>query len=104
MNSNAFRLNYPNISINDLTLPPAASKEVKLLLNNENSQGELDSFPYHIDCALKVMDDVYVFKVPCSLSIGMLPNVAVSVEEYKEIVSSSQNSKKQEVLANKLPL
>lgn len=95
MNSNAFRLNYGNISINDLTLPPGASKEVKLLLNNENSQGELDSFPYHIDCALKVLDDVYVFKVPCSLSIGMLPNVTVSVDEYKETVSNPQNNKKQ---------
>jgi hypothetical protein len=95
MNSNAFCLNYGAISINNLTLPPGASKEVKLQLNNENAQSELDSFPYHIDCALKVMDDVYVFKVPCSLSIGMLPNSTVTVEEYKEIVSSPQNSKKQ---------
>lgn len=39
MNSNAFRLSYGNISINDLTLPPGASREVKLILNNENSQG-----------------------------------------------------------------
>jgi hypothetical protein len=104
MNANAFRLNYGTIVINDLTLPPGASKEVKLPLNNENNQGELDSFPYHIDCALKVLDDVFVFKVPCSLSIGMLPDVTVSVDEYKEIVSSPQNNKKQEVLANKLPL
>ena len=34
MNSNAFRLNYGNISINDLILAPGASKEVKLVLNN----------------------------------------------------------------------
>jgi hypothetical protein len=104
MNSNAFRLNYGNISINDLTLAPGASKEVKLLLNNENSQGELDSFPYHIDCALKVLEDVYVFKIPCSLSIGMLPGVTVAVDEYKEIVSNPQNHKRQEVLPNKLGL
>lgn len=51
-----------------------------------------------------MLDDVYVFKVPCSLSIGMLPNVTVSVDEYKEIVSNPQNNKKQEVLANKLSL
>jgi len=51
-----------------------------------------------------VLDDVYVFKVPCSLSIGMLPGVTVTVDEYKEIVSSPQNHKRQEVLANKLAL
>jgi hypothetical protein len=83
MNANAFSLNYPNITINDIALGPGQSKEIKLELNFENSQGELDSFPYHIDCALKVLDDVYVFKIPCSLSIGMLPNVAMSIEEYK---------------------
>lgn len=77
---------------------------MKLQLNNDNNQGELESFPYYIDCALKVLDDVFVFKVPCSLSIGMLPGASVSVEEYKEIVSSPQNSKKQDVLVNKLPL
>jgi Leucine-rich repeat (LRR) protein len=104
MNSNAFKLSYGNISINDLTLPPGASKEVKLLLNNDNSLSELESFPYYIDCALKVLDDVYVFKVPCSLSVGMLPNATISVEEYKETVSDPQNNKKQDVLTNKLPL
>lgn len=50
------------------------------------------------------MDDVYVFKIPCSLSIGMLPNMTMSIEEYKEIVSNPNYNKKQEVLANKLSL
>lgn len=50
------------------------------------------------------MDDVYVFKIPCSLSIGMLPNMAMAIEEYKELVSNPNYNKKQEVLANKLGL
>jgi hypothetical protein len=51
-----------------------------------------------------MLDDVYVFKIPCSLSIGMLPGQTVTIDEYKEIVSSQQNDKKQEVLANRLEL
>jgi hypothetical protein len=30
MNSNAFRLNYPNITINEVALGPGQSKEIKL--------------------------------------------------------------------------
>lgn len=104
MNSNAFRLGYSNIVINDLMLGPNQSRELKLELDTENNASQLDSFPYHIDCALKVLDDVYVFKVPCSLSIGMVPNFTIQIDDYKEIVSNPQQIKKQEVLANKLQL
>jgi hypothetical protein len=34
MNSNAFRLNYPAITINELSLAPGQSKEIKVELNN----------------------------------------------------------------------
>jgi hypothetical protein len=64
----------------------------------------LDAFPYLIDCALKVFEDVYVFRVPCSLSIGMVPGFTISLDDYKLLVSSPENVRNQEVLTNKLGL
>lgn len=37
MNSNAFRLGYSNIVINDLMLGPNQSRELKLELDTENN-------------------------------------------------------------------
>ena len=51
--------------------------KLNLVIGGECS--ELDGFPYHIDCALKVMDDVYVFKVPCSLTVAMLGKKTLTV-------------------------
>ena len=51
-----------------------------------------------------MLEDVYVFKVPCSLTIPMLSRKTLSVEQYKEIVSNPQNIKRQEVLDHKLTL
>ncbi len=64
---------------------------------------ELDSFPYHIDCALKVMDDAYVFRVPCSLTVAMIPNASqITLDDYKNLVSNPQYTKRQEVLDHRL--
>ena len=80
-------------------------KEAKLDLAFDGGYSELDSFPYHIDCALKVLDDAFVFRIPCSLTVAMVPNAAaISFDEYKEIVSNPQYMKRQEVLDHKLGL
>ena len=50
------------------------------------------------------MDDLFVFQVPCSLSVGMLPNFTISVDDYKSLISSPDTTKSQEVLPNKLQL
>lgn len=95
INTNAFKLGYGGVNIDDLALGPNESREVKLELNQENGETELEEFPYFIDCALKVYDDVFVFRVPCSLSIAMKPGYQSSENEYKEIISDGQNVKKQ---------
>lgn len=74
MNKNCFKLNYPNVSIDGLSLNPGEEKEVKLELNFDGSYSELDGFPYHVDCALKAMDDAFIFRIPCSLTVAMRPN------------------------------
>jgi hypothetical protein len=89
-------LNYPNISIDGLVLNPGDERETKLELNFEGGFAELDTFPYHIDCALKAIDDAYVFRIPCSLTVAMIPNAsAISFDEYKQIVSNEQYIKRQ---------
>lgn len=55
-----------------------------------------------IDCALKVLDDAFVFKVPCSLTVAMLPNSTISLDEYKTIVSDANYPKRQDVVDNSL--
>ena len=57
-----------------------------------------------VDCALKVNEDAYVFKVPCSLTVAMLPNATLSLDEYKTIVSEPNYTKRQEVLDHGLSL
>ena len=104
MDSNIFRLSYAPVVLSEVAVQPGGSKEVKLDLSTENAPAELTGFPYFIDCALKVFDDVFVFKIPCSLTIGMVPNLNISLEEYKTVLSAADIVKNQEVLANKLPL
>jgi hypothetical protein len=105
MNRNCFSLNYPNVSIDGLSLSPGEEREMKLELSFDGGMAELDGFPYHIDCALKVLEDAYVFRIPCSLTVAMVPNApAVSFEEYKELVSNPDYVKRQEVLDHSLGL
>lgn len=102
MNKNAFRFTNTKIPI-DLSLNPGQEKEVKIELSENGPEGELDSFPYHIDCALKVFEDAYVFRVPCSMTVAMIPNASkISLDEYKDLVSNPQYTKKQEVLDHRL--
>lgn len=69
----------------------------------DGAYSELDSFPYHFDCALKIMDDAYVFKVPCSLTVAMVSKASlITLDEYKNIVSNPQYTKRQEVLDHRL--
>ena len=103
MNKNCFKLNYPNVSIDGLSLNSGEEKEVKLELNFEGTYSELDGFPYHVDCALKVMDDAFIFRIPCSLTVAMRTNPpAIDFNEYKELVSNPEYLKRQEVLDHKL--
>ena len=70
-------------------------------MNNENSYTEIEGWPYTIDCALKVNDDVFLAKVPCCLSIGFKSGFSMDIDEYKELASNPEACKKQEVLPNK---
>ena len=98
MNKNAFKLSYPDVSIDGLSLNPREEKEIKLPLGLDGAESELDSFPYQIDCALKMMDDAYIFRVPCSMTVALMPRVEASVDVYKDLISNSQFIKRQEVV------
>ena len=68
---------------------------MKIALNNENSETEIDGWPYTIDCAMKVNDDVFIFRIPCSMSVAMIAESDLSIEDYKEITANAIFAKKQ---------
>ena len=101
LKANAFKLMPENIIIPELqNLQPGEAKEVNVALNNENGFAEIEGWPYSIDCALKVGEDVFLAKIPCCLSIGFRAGISMEVDQYKEIASNPEACKKQEVLPN----
>ncbi len=60
----------------------------------------MEGWPYSIDCALRVIDDVFIFKVPLCFLVVMVPDYAITIEEYKQILTAEESIKKQEVLQN----
>lgn len=54
-------------------MSPGNTRELKINLNGKNNEVEIDGWPYTIDCALKVNDDIFIFKIPCSMSVSMVP-------------------------------
>jgi len=60
---------------------------VKIKLNSENKDAPLEGWPYTIDCGLKATqgetEDAFVFKIPFSMSVAMVANPEVTLEEYK---------------------
>lgn len=103
LNSNAFKLKVVEQDIRISSLQPEDTEEVKLLMLADNNEAELDGWPYAIEAALKVSqganDDVFVFLIPCSLSVAMTGE-EVSLEDYKKITENPNNTKKQDVLRN----
>ena len=84
LNSNAFKLKVVEQEIRISSLQPEDTEEVKLLMLADNNEAELDGWPYAIEAALKVSqgakDDVFVFLIPCSLSVAMTGE-AVNLED-----------------------
>ena len=83
LNANSYKLQQDQIEIKEIgKLSPNESREVKIGLNNNNNETEIDGWPYTIDCAMKANDDVFIFRIPCSMSVAMVTN-NFSIEEYK---------------------
>lgn len=86
LNGNAFRLQVANPDLSSLIAvsQPGETNEIKVLLLNTGNEGKLEGWPYSIECGLKVNQetatDIYIFKVPCSLSVVMEANLAFSTE------------------------
>ena len=59
-------------------------------MSNSNNEGKLEGWPYSIECGLKVVQgavvDIYIFKIPCSLSVAMISDQVYTQEDYLQIV------------------
>jgi len=47
---------------------------------------------------------MFIFSIPCSLSVVMQPNFTLGIEKYQELSANPNNKKKLESLANSLDL
>lgn len=94
-NSNAFSLSpeSPPIPIGDLN--PGESRSARLKLTTENQNSEIDGFPFLIEVALKTNLDMFIFSIPCSLSVVMVPGFTITVDKYRELAANPGNIKKQ---------
>lgn len=81
---NAFKFQIASIDLNIPPLQPGNTYEAEIELNAENAEGELDGWPYFIECALKFMhnelEDVFLLKIPCSVSVALLHNQEVTID------------------------
>lgn len=85
---NAFKLKITETELNLDRIANGDSREIKVPLDAENEEGELEGWPYLIECALKVTkdetDDVFLLKIPCSMSVAMLPlSLNMTIDEYR---------------------
>jgi hypothetical protein len=88
LNANAFMLQVTEVSISKIdVLEPGETKEAKIKLNSENKDAPLEGWPYTIDCGLKAsqgeVEDAFVFKIPFSMSVAMISDPDVQLEDYK---------------------
>lgn len=85
---NPFKLQSADINISQIpVLETGESSEAMILLNNENEECPLEKGVLVIECALRVLmdeqEEVFRFKTPCCLSVAMLDNPEIGIEEYK---------------------
>lgn len=68
-------------------LQPGETCEAKIKLEYENKDAPLEGWPYTIECGLKASqgesEDIFIFKIPFSMSVAMIANPEVTIEEYK---------------------
>jgi hypothetical protein len=92
----------PPINIGELA--SGESKQARINLTTENEPAEIDGFPFLIEAALKTNLDMFIFSIPCSLSIVMQPGFSINIDKYQELSANPNNKKKLESLPNSLDL
>jgi vesicle coat complex subunit len=85
-NKNPFKLSPVNPEIPIPTLAPGSSGQGRLELN---FSGQIDpeppGFPFKLQVALRTNLDIFMFFIPCSLSVIMVPTDAITIEKYQEL-------------------
>lgn len=82
--SNPFKLapTDPILTLQELNPGASGSAKVPCGFNGE-TDGQTPGFPFTIQVAFKTNFDIFVFFIPCSLSIMMIPNTALSPNDYQ---------------------
>jgi len=98
-NANSFKIQPASPEINLSKVEPGSTKEVRVPLNFDGtSDNNPPGFPFKAQIALKTNLDIFIFSVPCSLSVLFLTEPALSPSEYQTLATSgnpkTQNSLK----------
>jgi hypothetical protein len=82
----------PPVNIGELS--SGESKQARITLTTENEAAEIEGFPFLIEVALKTNLDMFIFSIPCSLSVVMQPGFSINVDKYQELSTNPNNKKK----------
>jgi len=98
-NSNTFKIQPASPEVPIAKVDPGQTKEGRVPLNFEGPTNNTPpGFPFKVQVALKTNVDILIFFVPCSLSVLLLKEPAVSTSEYQELSTKgypkTQNSLK----------
>jgi hypothetical protein len=98
-NANTFKIQPASPEVPISKVDPGQTKEGRVPLNFEGPTNNTPpGFPFKVQVALKTNVDILIFFVPCSLSVLLLKEAAVSTSEYQELSTKgypkTQNSLK----------
>lgn len=97
-NANSFKLTPKKIEIDMPPVAPGGTGYGRTELDCTGaSDNQPPAFPYKVNVAIKCSADVFVFVIPCSLSVFLVPTPQLQPAQYSELSSKpnlvrSQNS------------
>eukprot|EP01017_Pseudomicrothorax_dubius_P036123 TRINITY_DN5143_c0_g1_i8.p1 TRINITY_DN5143_c0_g1~~TRINITY_DN5143_c0_g1_i8.p1 ORF type:complete len:930 (-),score=303.67 TRINITY_DN5143_c0_g1_i8:123-2912(-) len=102
-NANSFKLNPKKIDLGLEPIPPGGANMTRAEVDFSGaSDNQPPAMPFRIQVALKTSVDVFIFHVPVSLSIFLVPAAPLSQQAYMEYCARPQLVKTQNAL--KCPL
>jgi len=102
-NKNIFKLSPVN---NDIPLKQIGFNESVTAKIEVNFSGQPDSeppgFPFKVQAALKTNLDIFIFTIPCSLSILLVPGQSLTPQQYQETAQKLSGNRTQNSLNTSL--
>mmetsp|Transcript_25131 Transcript_25131/g.22172 ORF Transcript_25131/g.22172 Transcript_25131/m.22172 type:complete len:133 (-) Transcript_25131:214-612(-) len=84
--ANPFKLEPESPEVVLGQIPPGGSEITRVPCTFDGkSNNEAPECPYIVQIAFKTSVDVFIFSVPCALSVMMVPTTPISTDEYQAL-------------------